>query len=194
MEEKEILLYSNKILEIIKSNENKNYNSKKLFFKIINELIDNNFLKKKELKVYKAFLKDLKNVGYVFTSEFTGKIKFNFDDNLNKNKEFIFYMPTNQKLLRGNDKINLMKHSSSNRIYNEILLIINYNIPGYLKLNKYLEELYNKYFPYIAYIYPSNLENNNSNIISCTNTNRGGLSYKCIKYVYKQFPNFKGYL
>jgi len=37
LEEKEILLYSNKILDIIKSNDYKSYNSKKLLFKIINE-------------------------------------------------------------------------------------------------------------------------------------------------------------
>jgi len=39
----------------------------------MNELINNNFLQKKELKVYKAFLNDLKKVGYEFNSEFNGK-------------------------------------------------------------------------------------------------------------------------
>ena len=194
-EEKEILLYSNKILDIIKSNENKNYNSKKLLFKIINELISNKFLEKRELYIYKAFLKDLKKVGYIYTSEFIENNKNNIEKNLNIIPELIYYIPTNQKLLRGkNDKYILMKHSYSNNVYNDILLIINYNIPGFLKLNKYLEELYNKYFPNIAYIYPDNIENNNSNIISCKNTDNGCFSYKCIKYIYKKFPNYRGYL
>ena len=78
--------------------------------------------------------------------------------------------------------------------YNDILLIINYNIPGFLKLNQYLEKLYNKYFPNIAYLYPDNIDNNNSNIISCSNTDNGCFSYKCIKYIYKKFPNYRGYL
>jgi hypothetical protein len=52
LEEKEIYLYSNKILEIIKSNKNTRKNFKKLLFKIINELIENNFLKKEELDIY----------------------------------------------------------------------------------------------------------------------------------------------
>ena len=43
LEEKEIYLYSNKILEIIKSNKNTRKNFKKLLFKIINELIFNCF-------------------------------------------------------------------------------------------------------------------------------------------------------
>ena len=57
---------SNKILDIIKSNKYSNNNSMKLLFKIINELIKNKFLKNQELKIYKAFLKDLVKVGYKY--------------------------------------------------------------------------------------------------------------------------------
>ena len=195
LEEKEMLLCVNKILDIIKSNENKNYNSKKLLFKILNELIENNHLQKRELEIYKAFLKDLRNIGYIYTSKFGRYIKNNFKKNLNIIPEFIYYIPTNQRLLRGeNDKYTLMKHSYSNMIYNDILLIINYNTPGFLKLNPYLEKLYNKYFPNIVFIYPDNIKTNISNIFSCTNTDRGSFSYKCIQNIYKVFPNYKGYL
>ena len=192
--EREMLMNSNKILDIIKSNKYSNNNSMKLLFKIINELIKNKFLKNQELKIYKAFLKDLVKVGYKYTSEFNENIRDNHFINLNFSSEIIYYIPTNQKLLRGNNNYSIIKHSSSDKLYNDILLIINYNFPGFLKLNQYIEELYKKYFPNIVYIYPDNSENSNPNIISCDETKKGVYSYECIKHVYEKFPNYKGYL
>ena len=196
LKEKELFFRLNKILDIIKLYKASKYNSKKLLFKILHELIKNNFLKKEELKIYKSYFKDLKNIGYLFSSEFNENKKDNYIDYLNITSELIYYIPTNHIKLKGNNNFKLIKHSSLDKVYNDILLIINYNIPGYLKLNQYMEELYKKYFPNIAYIYPDDIEHNisNSNIISCERTDSGCLAYKCIKYIYNKFPNYKGYL
>ena len=147
------------------------------------------------MDIYKAFLKDLINVGYSFTSEFKNYIKDNINsDYLNFSSEFIHYLPTNQNLLKAKNTFKIMKHSSYNRVYIDILLIINYNRPGFLNLNEYLEKLYKKYFPNIVYIYPDDVKKDNPSIISCNISKKGYYSYECIKYVYEKFPNYKGYL
>ena len=77
---------------------------------------------------------------------------------MSKNKYYNFYyIPTNPNIINGNKKLKMIKHSSNNKIYDDILLIINYNSPGYLYLNKYMEEVYKKNFPNMVYIYPSKL-------------------------------------
>ena len=53
--------------------------------------------------------------------------------------------------------------------------------------------MYKQYFSYIISISQANISEN-SNIISCRNSNEGRLSYICIKKVYEKYPNFKGYL
>ena len=195
-EEKKLLFNLDKIIEIIKS---KKYYSifdspKKLLFQILSELIKNNILKDKEIHIYKTFLKDLSNIGYSFSHKFTFEIKNNYKEYTNISSEFNYYIPTNQNILKGNNKMKLIKHASSERIYNDILLIINYNREGFLYLNEYLEELYKKYFPNIAYLYPANLQSSASNIIICKESSNGYYSYRCIERFYEKYPNFKGYL
>ena len=116
-------------------------------------------------------------------------------DYSNIKSKFSYYIPTNQNILNGNKLFKIIKHSSCNKIYDDILLIINYNHPGYLNLNKYIEELYKKNFPNIVYIYPEEMkiEKPIPNIISCPESQNGAYSYGCIEKVYKKFPNFKGY-
>ena len=67
-------------------------------------------------------------------------------------------------------------------------------MPGYLNLNEYLEKLYNKSFPNIVYLYPKKIKTDSSNIIICKESKNGFYSYKCIRNVFRQFPNYKGYL
>ena len=182
LEEKDLLFNLNKILHIIKSSKLYFFeNPKKLLFQIISELIKNKFLRKEEKIMYKDFLFDLSNIGL---KEYT-----------NINSEFSYYIPTNPNILKGNNQLKIMKHSSCNKIYNDILLIINYNHPGFLNLNEYIEELYKTYFPNIAYIYPEVLQNEkvSQNIIICPESGGGYYSYGCIEKVYEKNPNYKGY-
>ena len=86
-----------------------------------------------------------------------------------------------------------MNHKSSNILFNDILLIINYNYKELIYLNEYLINLYSKYFSHIISITPTNLPENSS-IISCQESTNGRLAYICIKKAYEKYPNFKGYL
>ena len=145
--------------------------------------------------MYKAFLSDLSNIGYHFSDKFSSIIKNNYREYLDINSEFIYYIPTNQNILKGNNQLKMMKHSSSNKIYDDILLMINFNQPGYLNISGYLEELYKQYFPNIVFLYPVELENDkqNSNIITCKDSVFGFFSYVCIEKIYQRYPNYKGY-
>ena len=78
-----------KILEIIKSNKIKSFeitkNPIELLFEIIKQLIKNNFLRNEDITLYKAFLVDLSNIGYLFSKDFSYKIKNNLDEYSNIN-------------------------------------------------------------------------------------------------------------
>ena len=193
--EKYLFFNLNKILEIIKSNNYSFENPKELIFQILSELIKNNFIRNEDKTIYKAFLHDLSKIGYNFSIEFSSKIKKNLKEYSNINSKLSYYIPTNLNILKGNNQLKMILHSSCNKIYEDILLIINYNIPGYLKLNKYIEELYKKNFPNIVYIYPVEMQNEKptSNIIICPESHKGFYSYGCIEKVYKKYPSFKGY-
>ena len=111
----------NKILNIIKSSKLYFFeNPKKLLFQIISKLIKNKFLRKEEKIIYKDFLLDLSNIGYHFSRSFTSKIKNNLKEYTNINSEFSYYIPTNPNILKGNNQLKIMKHSSCNKIYNDI--------------------------------------------------------------------------
>ena len=196
-EEREILFHLDKILDIIKSNKlYTGKNPKNLLFHILMELIKHDFLKLEELKIYESFLDDLSNVGYAYSNrDFLSNINTDYKDYLNINSELMYYLPTNPNIIKGdNNTFKIYSHFSCDKIYNDILLIINYNMPGFLNLNEYLEKLYKKAFPNIVYLYPQKLKTNDSNIIICKESHKGYFSYKCIKKVFKKFPNFKGYL
>ena len=170
----------------------------KLLIHLINNLISNKFLKENDLYLYKAFIKDLNNLGYNFTYNFSKEINFNYKDFLKIFSEFNLYFPSKQKIVMENNNknsIKLLNHYYSKKIYNDILLIINYNHIGLEKLNNYIFKLYIKNFPNIAFILP-NYTNliNNTNIIVCNESYYGHFSYICLKKVYLNYPNMKGYL
>ena len=85
-----------------------------------------------------------------------------------------------------------MNHLYSNEKYKDILLIINYNSNGFLKLNDYITNLYNKYFPNIIFINPS--ISKKPNVISCNKSYDGYYAYICFKKVYRKYRKYKGYL
>ena len=195
IEEKKIFFNLKEILDTIKSKKFSGKNLKNLLFSILSELINNNILKKEELEIYNAYLDDLSNIGYNFSNNINKKSDDKKSDYLNITSEFIYNRPTNPILINKNNiAYKIMKHSCNNKVYNDILLIINYNIPGYLKLNEYLEKLYKKNFPNMVYLYPGKPDEKISNIVTCTESNKGYYSYRCIEYVYEKYPNYKGYL
>ena len=193
-EERDLLYNLQNILDIIKSNNYYYNNPINLFLNILKKLINKNFLKNDELLIYKAFLSDLNNIWYVLPSEFFKRKINNYNNILNVSSELKFYMPSNPNILNGNKTFQIRQHSSTTKVYNDILLIINFNWKGFLNLNEYLEKLYKKYFPNIVYLYPENPGKKSENIIVCKESNGGFYSYKCIRYVYSKFPNYKGYL
>ena len=97
------------------------------------------------------------------------------------NSEFKLYIPSSLFIFK-NSNIKLMNHLYSNEIYNDILLIINYNHDGFLKLNDYITNLYNKSFPNIIFINPSIYKM--PNIFSCQTSDNGYYSYNCFKNIY----------
>ena len=127
--EKYLFFNLHKILEIIKSNNYSFENPKELIFQILSELIKNNFIRNEEKTIYKAFLHDLSKIGYNFSIEFSSKIKNNLKEYSNKNSKLSYYIPTNPNILNGNNQLKTIMHSSCNKIYDDILLIINYNCP-----------------------------------------------------------------
>jgi hypothetical protein len=134
LEEREILFHLPEILEIISSDKYSENDPKKLFFYIIDELINKNLLKKEDKLIYNAFFDDLTNIGYIYQTNFTSNINHNYMDYLDIASELIFYIPPNPSILkRNNDStLKIFKHSYFDKVYNDILLIINYNLPGFL--------------------------------------------------------------
>ena len=197
LEQKKILLYLTEILKILRSNKHSLKNSKKLLFTILSGLKRKNVLNKKDLQIFKAYLYDLSDIGYIFPKNFYNNMNNEEKEFSNISSEFIYYTPKNP-ILKANKKIKIIKHSFCEKVYDNILLIIHYNKPGFLKLNEYLEKLYKKFFPHIIYLYPgfNNKDNNpyNSYIISCNESSNGFFSYKCIEKIYNNFPNYRGYL
>ena len=171
--------------------ETKN-NTLEMLNKCLNMLIDNNIFEKIDKKIYHAYLKDLNDIGYNF-SFFCNTKRNTFNNSIYSRikTEFKIYIPSSLFIIK-NSNIKLMNHLYSNKIFKDILLIINYNHDGFLKLNNYITNLYNKYFPNIIFINPS--INKKPNIISCKKSHHGYYSYKCFKKLYRKYPNYKGYL
>ena len=155
-------------------------------------LIENDIFEKIDKKIYHAYLKDLNDIGYNF-SFFCNTKRNTFNNSIYSRikTEFKIYIPSSLFIIK-NSNIKLMNHLYSNKIFKDILLIINYNHDGFLKLNNYITNLYNKYFPNIIFINPS--INKKPNIISCKKSHHGYYSYKCFKKLYRKYPNYKGYL
>ena len=181
-----------KSLNIEKFSKNKDNDPIKIFLLLIKDLIIEGFLCKKDLYFYKAYLKDLLNVGYNYSLNFTSKIKNNYKEYLRIYSEFSIYLPSNPIIKMNKISLKLFNHYISIRKYNDILLIINYNNKGFQKLNNYMFKLYKKYFKNIVFLMPNNI--NKSDIITCENSYYGYYSYICLKKIYKKYPNFKGYL
>ena len=184
----------NKLVELLNSFSDANYNkdSIEIYNNFLKLLYDYKLIEKLDIKIYKAFINDLINIGYNFSFfSFSETKTKNNALNYEINANFDLYIPSSLFITK-NYNFKLMNHFSPNKVYEDILLIINYNRKGFLALNKYLKTLYNKYFPNIIFIYPNNSPENN--ITSCNESERGYYSYICFKKIYLKYPNYKGYL
>ena len=166
------------------------------FIKLIKILVEKNILGENDLNMYKAFLYDLESFGYNYRKNYKIKIDSNYKNYLNINTELKYYLPSipdihiNKKY---NSNIKLLKHYTIKSKYNDILLVINYNYEFLTKLNSFLLQLYQEYFPNIIFITPGNYSTED-NVIACSESHKGYYSYLCLKEAYDRYPNMKGYL
>jgi hypothetical protein len=104
------------ILKLLTNNQNSNINSPPSFLiNIVEVLVTNKILGKKDFNLYKAFINDLNKLGYKFPSfiRLDNQRKYEFENFCN-----IINLESNQKiLLKNNKKIKLMRHKSSNISY-----------------------------------------------------------------------------
>ena len=90
---------------------------------------------------------------HLYTKSFNSEISKEYNYHLNISSELLYYLPTNPKIFKGNNNtFNIFKHSSSEKVYNDILLIINYNNPGFLFVNEYMDNCTKNIFR-ILFIY-----------------------------------------
>ena len=196
LNEKKNFFQLNKFLNYLKMKNANNIENKKDTLELLNDclkiLIDNNIFEKIDKKIYHAYLKDLNDIGYDFSTFCKSTwIQFNNSKFLKIKSEFKLYIPSSLFTIK-NSNVKLMNHLYSNKRYKDILLIINYNHDGFLNLNDYITNLYNESFPNIVFINPS--MNKMPNIFSCNTSYFGYYSYNCFKNVYLKYPNYKGYL
>ena len=177
------------------------YNPGHFMVSLIEELVKKKVLKDNDLKMYKAFIEDLESIGYNYSPDYSKNINYNHKDFLKISSEMSFYTPRKQReLMRNNGKEETHKvlyHYSSNTVFNELLLIINFYDKDVYALKDYMFKLYKKNFPNIVFISSTLQEfkdNNGTHIISCPESKDKSLSYVCIQKAYQQYPKMKGYL
>ena len=177
------------------------YNPGHFMVSLIEVLVKNNVLKENDLKMYKAFIEDLETIGYNYSPNYSTKINYDHKQFLKISSEMRFYTPRKQReLMRNNGKEETHKvlyHYSSNTVFKDILLIINFYNKDVYALKDYMFKLYKKNFPNIVFISSTLKEykdQNGTHIIYCPEANDTSLSYICIRKVYEQYLNMKGYL
>ena len=189
--EKDLYFKINKFLGILKNVENSNFKDTVFIVNIIRKLVTNKLLGKKDLYLYKAFINDLIRIGYNFGNN-NQILKQN--DYFSEHSKLYIYPKYQQNILLKNNEnknIRIMKHKLNNKIYKDILLVINYNREKFMILNNLLIGLYHNNFPNIAFISPG--KGFGENVISCPDSNRGGTAYMCFRILFNKYPNFKGY-
>ena len=161
---------------------------------IIKNLINKKILGKNDFKMYKAFIKDLSKFGFIFSNNFNKYINYNEKDYLNRYSKLYINTLSMQNILLKNseNKFRLLKHKSSNFVYNDILLAINFNREKYININNYLFQFYRKYFKYIIFISPGKTIYKNT--ILCPESYIGYFAYICYRKIYNKYPKLKGYL
>ena len=168
---------------------------------LIEVLVKKNVLKENDYKMYKAFIEDLENVGYMYSPNYSKAINYNHSDYLKVYSEMTFYTPRKQRELMLNngreDTHKVLYHYSSNTTFKDIILIINFYDKNVYQLKDYMYTLYQKSFPNIVFVSSTLDEYNDykgNHILSCPEAIDESLSYICIEKVYRNYPKMKGYL
>ena len=196
--EKNLYFNLDNFLNILKKKLNKKMNPNDFLINIIENLVNYKIISENDLYMYKAFIQDLSNFGYKYNSRYKTKLNFNYKNFINIKSEIITDSRYQYKIILNNNinlnKLKIICHKIYKKKFNDILLVINYNYDFLNKLNKYMYKLYRKNFPHILFILPKNKINNNDNIISCPESNKGYYAYMCFRKVYNKYPDMKGYL
>ena len=194
IKEKQLYFETKNFLKILKNTDKKENHPKEFLIKIIKSLVLKKILKKIDLKIYLSFLKDLSEFNYIYSNDYNEN-EITDINYLDIYTEFLYKYTIQGKIyLMNNKEIQLIKHRNSNKIYNNILLIIIYNYSKLIVLNRYMIKLYKKYFPHIVFLKEGYNNLTQENIIECKESFRGFYSYICFRSVYNKYPNMKGYL
>ena len=105
LEEKDLFYYLDNLLAEL----NINFNSKKkdsphFLLDLIKILYKKDFLKKKDILLYEAFIKDLLNLGYIFPSKMSKEIFYKYNQYSNKYSKFKYYLTKNPHLILNNNE------------------------------------------------------------------------------------------
>ena len=197
IEEKDLYTKLDKLLDAINIDVDPNIQHPSDFLiKLIEILIDNEILGKNDLDMYKAFIADLNSFGYNYNLNFEKKIQRDEKKLLKIYSDFYYYFPMKNETLLQNNKLKrnqIFRHKDTQKKYNDILLTIVYNYPFLTKSNDYMLKLYHDYFPNMIFLYPGEIENNET-YLACPESYMGYYYYKCVKRVYQRFPNYRGYI
>ena len=197
IEEKNLFYNLDKFLFILNTNINSNskMNDVDNLYSIIESLIKFGFLGEKDLKIYKTYIDDLSNIGYIYSSIFENRLNYDHKHYINSFTEFNSYIPFKPyEFFEKNKKIiKIFFHKNSLVKYENILLIIKSNFKRFEYINNYILKLYENNFPNFVFIVRSETSNNRNTIL-CKESYSGYFSYICIEKVFLKYPNYKGYL
>ena len=140
IEDKNLFYNLDKYLFLLNTNSNSKMDAIEILFNIINNFIKSGFLGEKDLTIYKAYIDDLSNIGYNYSSNFINKVDYDYKRYINSYTEFSSYKPYKPyEILKINhENIKLFYHQKSLIKYQNVLLIINYNFKGFEYLNNLL--------------------------------------------------------
>ena len=91
IEEKNLFYNLDNYLDVLNKASNLKINEIDTFFYIIKNLVKLGFLGEKDLKIYKAYIDDLSNIGYIYSSKFVNQIKYNYKEYITSSIEFNSY-------------------------------------------------------------------------------------------------------
>ena len=117
--EKYLYFYLDNFLNLLNNKKNSEINNPTIFLiNIIEILVKNKIVSKRDLNLYKAFFKDLNILGYSFPSFI--KLNYNKEKFVIENSFIIMNLLNKQKiLLKNNKNIKLKSHIYSNNSYNK---------------------------------------------------------------------------